>query len=50
MPLKKVVSPDGKTFRWKCEYPDCVYQSEELRLSKETMRARPKECPKCGRK
>jgi hypothetical protein len=53
MAFRKVVSPSGKTFHWKCESLNCPYESEEtkvrkLTISKRTANAPPTRCPKCG--
>ncbi len=50
MAFTKVESPSGKTFHWKCDNPDCPYESTGITISKGTVDATPpRKCPKCGK-
>jgi hypothetical protein len=54
MAFRKIVSPTGKTFHWKCESLNCPFESEEItiskvRIGKNITKAQPPiRCPKCG--
>jgi len=48
--LRKVEHPNGKSFHWACNGPDCPYESEEIRYTMDNYHASPPPfCPRCGR-
>ena len=48
--MRMVKSPSGITFHWRCEVPNCAYESEEIVLDKNSPNPEaPKKCPDCGR-
>ena len=48
--MKMVKSPSEITFHWKCEHPNCTYESDELKFDRLNLNpSPPKKCPKCGR-
>ncbi len=50
MQLRKVEHPNGKSFYWACNGPDCPYESEEIRYTMDNYHtASPPFCPRCGR-
>jgi hypothetical protein len=49
MSLRKVEHPNGKSFHWACNSPNCPYESEEIRYTMENYHADPPRfCPRCG--
>lgn len=49
MSLRKVEHPFGKSFHWRCNSPDCPYESEEIKYTQENFNAPPPRfCPRCG--
>lgn len=51
MQLRKVEHPNGKSFYWACNGPDCPYESEEIKTTAANYDATPPlVCPKCGRR
>jgi DNA-directed RNA polymerase subunit RPC12/RpoP len=54
MAFRKIMSPTGKTFHWKCETLNCPYESEKipigkLRIDKNAINTKPPiRCPNCG--
>jgi ssDNA-binding Zn-finger/Zn-ribbon topoisomerase 1 len=48
--LRKVEHPNGKSFYWACNGPDCPYESEEIKYTMDNYHATPPlACPRCGR-
>jgi ssDNA-binding Zn-finger/Zn-ribbon topoisomerase 1 len=49
--MKIVRSISGISFHWKCENPDCSYESQEITIDRgHSNPPPPNQCPKCGRK
>jgi ssDNA-binding Zn-finger/Zn-ribbon topoisomerase 1 len=49
--LRKFEHPNGKSFYWACNGPDCPYESEEIKYTMDNYHATPPPfCPRCGRR
>ncbi len=50
MQLRKIEHPNGKSFYWACNGPDCPYESAEIKYTMDNYHATPPPfCPRCGR-
>ena len=47
MPLRKI-EVGKRRFYWRCENPDCPYESGEIEHTRGNYHATPPECPRCG--
>ena len=47
MALKKINHPNGRSFHWRCDQPNCGYVSSEEDITRDNFNVKPGPCLKC---